>query len=244
MSKVLVYAHRGANSEALENTRGAFDKALTYPIDGIETDVQLTRDEIAVLWHDRYLDKIGLSDKHIDDFDYLQLKELMSLAFSDAHQSPMTLQDFLAAYRARCRLLVEIKNRDWESRSRHRLKMHQTLDMIGKNPDYQIIVSSFNLASLVDAHDYRPDFPLIYNTESDQSITDVHKVNVAHPFLYGFCLPIDIIDLETVSLLRNHRKCIGVYTCNSEMQINKALQLGVDILISDFPKKALIIRDR
>ncbi|MBP7954208.1 MAG: glycerophosphodiester phosphodiesterase, partial [Nitrosomonas sp.] len=82
MSKVLVYAHRGANSEALENTRGAFDKALAYPIDGIETDVQLTRDEIAVLWHDRYLDKIGLSDKHIDDFDYLQLKELMSRAFS------------------------------------------------------------------------------------------------------------------------------------------------------------------
>ena len=244
MSKVLVYAHRGANSEALENTRSAFDKALAYPIDGIETDVQLTRDEIAVLWHDRYLDKIGLSDKHIDDFDYLQLKELMSRAFSDGHQNPMTLQDFLVAYRTRCRLLVEIKNRDWESRSRHQLKMRQTLDLIGKNPDHQIIVSSFNLASLIDAHDSRSDFPLMYNTESDQSITDVHKVNAAYPFLHGFCLPIDIIDLEIVGLLRDHRKCIGVYTCNSEMQINKALQLGVDILISDFPQKALIIRDR
>ena len=84
----------------------------------------------------------------------------------------------------------------------------------------------------------------MYNTESDQSITDVHKVNAAYPFLHGFCLPIDIIDLEIVGLLRDHRKCIGVYTCNSEMQINKALQLGVDILISDFPQKALIIRDR
>lgn len=244
MNKVLVYAHRGANSEALENTRSAFDKALAYPIDGIETDVQLTRDEIAVLWHDRYLDKIGLSDKHIDDFDYLQLKELMSRAFSDEHPNPMALQDFLTAYRARCRLLVEIKNRDWESRSRHQLKMRQALDMIGKNPDHQIIVSSFNLVSLADAHDYRADFPLICNIENDQSITDVYKVNAAHPFLHGFCLPIDIIDLEIVALLRDHRKCIGVYTCNSEIQINKALQLGVDILISDFPQKALIIRDR
>lgn len=244
MSKVLIYAHRGANSEALENTRSAFDKALTYSIDGIETDVQLTRDEIAVLWHDRYLDKIGLNDKHIDDFDYLQLRELMLHAFSDTHQNLMTLQDFLATYRTRCRLLVEIKNRDWESHSRHRLKMRQTLNMIGKNSEHQIIVSSFNLASLVEAHDFQSDFPLMYNTESDQLITDVHKVNVAHPFLHGFCLPIDIIDVEIVGLLRDHHKCIGVYTCNNEMQINKALQLEVDILISDFPEKALDIRGR
>ncbi|MCK9352525.1 MAG: glycerophosphodiester phosphodiesterase [Gallionella sp.] len=45
----LIYAHRGANREAAENTRTAFDRALSYPIDGIETDIQLTRDGVAVL---------------------------------------------------------------------------------------------------------------------------------------------------------------------------------------------------
>lgn len=92
--KPWIYAHRGSNSEARENTRRAFDKALAHPIDGIETDVQLSRDEIAVLWHDRYLDKIGLSDKHIDDFDYEQLSEIFSNSTGDAHQGLMTLQDF------------------------------------------------------------------------------------------------------------------------------------------------------
>ncbi len=53
----LIFAHRGANKEAAENTRSAFDKALEYSIDGIETDVQLSRDEVAVLWHDRFLSK-------------------------------------------------------------------------------------------------------------------------------------------------------------------------------------------
>ena len=33
-----IFAHRGARKEAADNTRLAFDKALTYPIDGIETD--------------------------------------------------------------------------------------------------------------------------------------------------------------------------------------------------------------
>ena len=36
--RCLIYAHRGANTEAMENTRRAFDKALHYAIDGIETD--------------------------------------------------------------------------------------------------------------------------------------------------------------------------------------------------------------
>jgi len=242
--KPWIYAHRGANSEAPENTRSAFDKALAYPIDGIETDVQLSRDEIAVLWHDRYLNKIGLNDKHIDDFDHVQLNEMMLALAEDKHQTLMTLQDFLPAYRSRCRLLIEIKNRDWEPVSRHQLKMRQTLQLIGNHSDDRIVVSSFNLASLVYAHDYQSDFPFIYNTETDQTIDDIRAVNVAHPFLHGFCMPIDIIDQPIVDLLRDQNKCIGVYTCNSDLQINKAIQLHVDILISDFPQKALAIRDQ
>ncbi|MCC8997005.1 MAG: glycerophosphodiester phosphodiesterase [Nitrosomonas sp.] len=242
--KPWVYAHRGANSEARENTRSAFDKALAYPIDGIETDVQLSRDEIAVLWHDRYLGKIGLSDKHIDDFDYEQLSEIFSNSTGDARQGLMTLQDFLLTYRNHCRLLVEIKNRDWETVSRHQLKMRETLKLIGSSLDNRIVVSSFNLASLVYAHECQPDFPLIYNIETDQTFSDIRAANSAHPFLHGFCLPIDNINQAIIDLLRDQNKCIGVYTCNSELQINRAIEFDVDILISDFPQKALAIRDQ
>ena len=76
MKKAMIFAHRGANREAAENTRSAFDKALCLPIDGMETDVQLTRNEVAVLWHDRFLNKVGLPDKHVDDFDDAQLLAL------------------------------------------------------------------------------------------------------------------------------------------------------------------------
>ena len=46
-----------------------------------------------------------------------------------------------------------------------------------------------------------------------------------------------------VRLLRDYKKNIAVYTCNSEAEIGKALELGVDILISDLPQKALQMRD-
>ena len=238
----LVFAHRGANSGAMENTRNAFDKALSYTIDGIETDVQLSRDEIAVLWHDRFLDKIGLNDKHIDDFDYHQLQALINP--ESENEGIMTLQDFLAAYRKRCRLLIEVKNRDWEPVFRQELKIRQTLNLIGQNPEQRIIVSSFNLASLDYAHQYKPAFPLVYNFETNQTIADARSLLNTHSFLYGLCLPIESMDRAIVDLLRDHGKCIAVYTCNSDTEINKALQLGVDILISDLPHKALMLRDR
>lgn len=236
-----VFAHRGANTEAMENTRNAFDKALGYAIDGIETDVQLSRDEIAVLWHDRFLDRIGLSDKHIDDFDYHQLQALINP--ESESEGIMTLQDFLVAYRERCRLLLEIKNRDWEPVSRHELKIRQTLDLVGQNPDQRIIISSFNLPSLVYAHQCDPVFPLVYNFETTQSIADARKLLNTHDFLQGLCLPIVNLDQAIVDLLREHDKCVAVYTCNTDSEINQALQLGVDILISDLPHKALILRD-
>lgn len=241
-----IFAHRGASKEALENTRQAFDKALTYAINGIETDVQLTRDEITVLWHDRFLDKAGLPDKHIDDFNYKQLK---SMEFTNDHTPGskhigiMSLQAFIETYREQCHLLIEIKNREWEQTLRHEIKIRQTLNIIGSAKKNSIFVSSFNLASLVYAHHYKPDFPLIYNFDDDQTITDAKRVLKAQPFLHGLCLPIKILNNKMVDLLRRHDKQIVAYTCNTDEEINKALQLGVDILISDLPDKALTIRD-
>ncbi|MBI3901743.1 MAG: glycerophosphodiester phosphodiesterase [Nitrosomonadales bacterium] len=243
--RTLVFAHRGANKEAPENTRSAFDRALSYAIDGMETDVQLSRDEVAVLWHDRFLNKLGLPDKHIDDFDYAQLRAMnfaQHFASGIEAESLMTLEAFLAAYRSRCRLLIEIKNRDWESRERHEIKVRQTLDFSGAENSDSILVSSFNLDSLIYAHQYRPEFPLVYNFEDDQTLADAQRVLDEQPFLRGLCLPIVSLDEDMVKLLREHKKSIAVYTCNSDEEIGKASELGVDILISDVPQKALAIK--
>jgi glycerophosphoryl diester phosphodiesterase len=243
----MIFAHRGANKEAAENTRSAFDKALAYPIDGIETDVQLSRDEVAVLWHDRFLGKVGLPTKRIDDFDHVQLQAMNFAAHLSSAAKPegiISLKEFLGAYRKRCRLLLEIKNRDWEPVARHQIKVRQTLDMAGAPDDDAIMVSSFNLASLVYAYQCEPGFPLVYNFETDQTFADAQRVLAEQPFLYGLCLPKATLDEAMVRLLRDHGKAIAVYTCNSDAEINKALGLGVDILISDVPQKALQMRDK
>jgi glycerophosphoryl diester phosphodiesterase len=242
----LIFAHRGANKEAAENTRTAFDRALCYEIDGIETDVQLSRDEVAVLWHDRFLSKLpGHETKHIDDYNYTQLRAMdfaQHFAQGEKAEGIMRLQEFIDLYRKHCRLLIEIKNRDWEDRARHEIKVRQTLDGIGATFDEAILVSSFDLPSLVYAQQYRPGFPLIYNFEPEQTLLDAQRVLEAHSFLHGLCLPIASLNESFVRLLRGLGKSITVYTCNSDEEIKKALSFRVDILISDLPQKALRLR--
>ncbi|MBI4809737.1 MAG: glycerophosphodiester phosphodiesterase [Nitrosomonadales bacterium] len=245
MSKTLIFAHRGANREAAENTRSAFDKALAYPIDGIETDVQLSRDQVAVLWHDRDLKKLKLPGRHIDDYDYLQLSGMDFAAHFVGAQKEgvMSLQEFIAAYRARCRLLLEIKNRDWELVERQELKVRQTLALAG-SMDGRIMVSSFNLDSLIYAQQVVPSFPLVYNLEPEQNVNDARYALDEQPFLHGLCVHISTLDVDMMKTVRERGKFIAVYTCDTDAEITRALTLGVDVLISDVPDKALQMRDR
>ncbi len=247
MSKTLIFAHRGANTEAAENTRTAFDKALTYPIDGIETDVQLSRDEIAVLWHDRDLKKLKLPGQHIDDFNYTQLQAMnfaAHFAGSTAPEGVMSLQEFVSAYRLRCRLLLEIKNRDWEMVERHEAKVRQTLALVGAVKDDRIMVSSFDLNSLVYAHRIAPEFPLVFNLEPEHTVNDARRALDDQPFLHGLCVDISTLDADMMKTVRERGKFIAVYTCDTDAEITRALNLGVDVLISDVPQKALQMRDK
>lgn len=248
--QTLIFAHRGASKEAAENTRAAFDKALQYAIDGMETDVQLSRDEVPVLWHDTFLTKLGLPGKHVDDYDHAQLRAMRFPGDFSGHSSPdeqdtgiMSLQDFLDVYRTRCRLILEIKNRAGETSYRHEVKVQKVLSMAGSAAGDAILVSSFNRASLIYAHKCKPEFPLVYNMEPEHTVADAERAVTAHPFLHGLCLHISTLNEAMVRLLRAYGKNITVYTCNTDHEINRALELGVDILISDFPQKALRLRE-
>ncbi len=245
-SKTLIFAHRGANQEAPENTRSAFDKALTYPIDGIETDVQLSRDEVAVLWHDRDLKKLHLPGKHIDDYHHAQLQAMNfaeHFSAANAAEGVMSLQQFLVAYRVRCRLLLEIKLRDWEDNARRELKVWQTLALAGDVSDGRVMASSFNLEGLIYANSIAPEFPLVFNLEPEHQADFAQRALLEHPFLHGVCVHIDTLDEGMMGAVRERGKFIAVYTCNSDDEIKRALTLGVDVLISDVPGKALGMRD-
>ena len=52
---MLILAHRGYHAELPENTIAAFEAAIQEGADGVETDVQVTREGTPVLFHDRLI---------------------------------------------------------------------------------------------------------------------------------------------------------------------------------------------
>ena len=73
--KTKVWAHRGASGYAPENTLDAFRKAVEMGADGIEIDVQMTKDGELVVIHDETIDRVSNGKGWVKDYTYEELKK-------------------------------------------------------------------------------------------------------------------------------------------------------------------------
>ncbi|MBI2813476.1 MAG: glycerophosphodiester phosphodiesterase [Opitutae bacterium] len=101
----LVIAHRGASAEKPENTLAAFRRALALKADGIELDVQVTRDGVPAVFHDAGLRRLTGRPGRLADHTWRELKELRV-----AGTEPIPrLADALALVRGRAVVQIELK---------------------------------------------------------------------------------------------------------------------------------------
>ncbi|MFX1276382.1 MAG: glycerophosphodiester phosphodiesterase [Promethearchaeota archaeon] len=88
--KPYIFGHRGAMGYEIENTMPSFRKAVETGA-GIETDVQLTKDNVLVCFHDTYF---SINNKHYEVKE-LNLKELKKIKFQDKRVIPTLEEVFL-----------------------------------------------------------------------------------------------------------------------------------------------------
>ena len=70
------YAHRGASEYAPENTFSSFYLGLLQGANGIETDVQKTKDGVLVLFHDGTLDRVSDHCGKLSEFTLEELRRV------------------------------------------------------------------------------------------------------------------------------------------------------------------------
>ena len=127
------YAHRGASEYAPENTLSSFYLGLQQGANGIETDVQKTKDGVLVLFHDSAVDRVSDGSGKLCDFTWEELKELKiygncTTGFFDRI---ITLREFLEKFsRYDIRFAIELKGADVETETLALVKefglMHKT----------------------------------------------------------------------------------------------------------------------
>lgn len=94
------YAHRGASEYAPENTLSSFYLGLLQGANGIETDVQRTKDGVLVLFHDPTIDRVADGKGNLCDYTLDELKALKITANVTNHffDRIVTLREFLEKF--------------------------------------------------------------------------------------------------------------------------------------------------
>ena len=131
------YAHRGASEYAPENTLSSFYLGMLQGANGIETDVQRTKDGVLVLFHDNTLDRVSNGKGKLSDYSLEELRKLKiygnnTIGFYD---KIITLREFLNRFsQYDIQFAIELKGEDVEEET---LNMVNEFDILKKNDIYK-----------------------------------------------------------------------------------------------------------
>jgi glycerophosphoryl diester phosphodiesterase len=239
VSGVRVIAHRGASAECPENTLAAFDEALRQGCDGIELDVQLSRDDVPVIYHDRTLAKAGGGRRRVHSLDAAELRRLDAGAWLDkrfAGQHIPTLDEVLARYGRRTRLLVEIKARSGRFHDGARnLRLARAVATRIKKMKLQTraMVLCFDPAVLRCCAETAPGVRRVLNLRPPRTMTKT--VRGVLPLVHALSADIRSLTPRFAAEARDEGCPVVTYTCNTPRRVDRALDAGVTGIMSDRP---------
>ena len=186
MSRPLLLGHRGTRGlkSIRENTIAAFDRAIADGCDGFEFDVRVTRDGIAVIWHDEKMRLIKIA--------HAKGEKLRSLP---------RLEDVLVRYQNSAFLNIEVKVSGAEGTTTALLRKHP--------PRRGYVVSSFLPEVLKSLRAENPAFPLGLICEKRTQLALWRDLNVEYLMVHQKLASPDLIEE-----LHFARKKVFVWTVN------------------------------
>ncbi|MGL4847811.1 MAG: glycerophosphodiester phosphodiesterase [Clostridium sp.] len=231
MEKILNLAHRGYSYKYPENTMIAFKKAVEFGADGMEFDVQRSKDGHLVIIHDETLERTTTGKGYVKDYTLEELKKLdAGIKFDESFKGEEipTLEELLEYVQDKNLVLnIEIKNSivDYEGIEEEVYKVLKKYNM-----EKNIIVSTFN-------H---------YSAKRCKEINKNIKVGVLYdaciykPYDYVEMLKLDAIHPEYHSVTKEiAEECIkrnidiNVYTVNLEEDMQKLKEISVNSIITN-----------
>jgi glycerophosphoryl diester phosphodiesterase len=238
----MIQAHRGSSAYCPENTLEAFSMAVAQKADGIELDVQLSKDGHVVVVHDENLERVSNGKGFIHDHT---LEELKSLDCSKLfpNRSPCRIPALAEVYSlikpTSLMVNVELKTSRFLYPG-----LPEKLAALGREyaMEERIIYSSFNHYSLLEIKKLCPSAKtgLLYQMGMVDPwvYANYVKAYAIHPHYFVIThLP------ETVENCHKNGVCVNVWTVDDPEAIKQLVQYGVDTIITNKPDIALAVRD-
>lgn len=220
-------AHRGYwLGGAAQNTLGALREARLQGAEMCEFDVRLTKDSVAVLFHDEDLQIIGRSDLKVADLNFQDLRELLK---KDRRVS--TLREVLADDQVPALLNIELKAEETVNNALERVVADEVIRAGAEN---RVLFSSFNPFSIWKVQGYLPQVPRALLVTREGVSRPLKEMWLA-PFLRIHMLNLDkeMVDELSMKTWQKLNVPIAVWTAKDPAEIRHYLNLGVASVISD-----------
>ncbi len=232
----VVLAHRGASAYAPENTLASFYKAIELGANGIETDLQKTKDGVIVLFHDNILDKKSDKKGAVVDYTWAELQEAdVGSWFSPRYKGErlITFEQFLIFFGRRDLLFViELKSLFTASEVREIIRLIDEYDIRKK-----ATITSFVFGNLKTTRDVDKNIRIGYvlNKKIDNDvIRQLESIDGRQ-----VCPRAELITPDQVKLAHHHGLEVSAWGIQNVEIMNNMITLGVDGIIIDFPDKLI-----
>lgn len=236
-----VFAHRGASGYAPENTLEAFALAGEQGAQGIELDVQLTKDGEVVVIHDETIDRVSTGKGAVRDYT---LEELRRFSFHNHKKEYEGVQ--IPTLRE---VLEQVKPGGMEVNIELKTGIYwypgleeKTVELVkAAGMENRVIYSSFNHYSVQKILELDAEAETAYlysdvllNVENYAKNTGVCGL---HPSVYH---------LKMADFLESYRRSglkVRVWTVNDEADMRQFIEKDLEAVITNYPDRALRVRD-
>jgi glycerophosphoryl diester phosphodiesterase len=245
----LIMAHRGESGNIPENTMVALEAAFKLGVDVLESDVQLTKDNEIVLFHDESLErttgKLGIIRSYtLEQLWQFDLGYNFTTDYGDTYPYRGKGLRIVTLREAFERFPDAIFNLDIKDTAQS-APMELARLIADMDRKQSVIVASFHGSQLEYFRELAPDTPTSAHPGEVKKFVlstkigfprikpqDIHYKAFQVPIKSG---PLSVVTKKFTKMAHELDVAVHVWTINDEPTMNYLLDLGVDGIFTDYP---------
>ncbi len=231
------YAHRGASAYAPENTMSAFRLGIEQGANGIELDLQRTKDGKIVIFHDNYIDQKSSGTGQIQDYTYDELLTLdFGSWFNETYKGEkiVLFEDFVETFFDKnLTFAIELKAENIEK---------DVLKIIEKYASHdRIYITSFMYEAIENVRKINSKIKiswLITEEINENNIEKLLKINGNQ-----ICPKADFVTKEQIKLAKEKGLEVRLWGVKTPEIMEKVYTLDIDGMTVNFPDLLKVLID-
>lgn len=234
MKRLIVGGHRGHLSDVRENTVQNFQQLLGKDIPYVEIDVQLTKDDQLVVFHDPRLEEATGMTGTLREYPLAELQARFEIN---------TVEDCIRWCRENAMgIAFELKTGYLTAEADRKIVAEKLRKLIGKysfQDSCFVFGKDYALLAAIKAADARIPIGIIAPADPEEALPLMEQLQAAVylDYLEGLSEPL-------VQQLHSKGYLVDGSVVNTEERLLEALRLGVDLIESDYPEKILALLNR